>query len=151
MSKIQLKVKKLHPDARTPTRATSGAAGYDLYAVGCNKNVPIYPDIPVTFRTGIAAELPPGYAMLIFSRSGHGFKHDTRLANCVGVIDSDYRGEIMVRLTRERTGRSSVLTVSPGDRIAQAVIIKVEDVEFVEDGELSETDRGSGGFGSTGS
>lgn len=86
--------------------------------------------------------------MFIFSRSGHGFKSDTRLSNCVGVIDSDYRGEVMVKLTCD-SARSS-LVVSNGDRIAQAVIIKYDQVEFEESDDLSETERGAGGFGSTG-
>ena len=85
--------------------------------------------------------------MLIYSRSGHGFKNDVRLANCVGVIDADYRGELMVKLTGDTYGQ---LTIKPGDRIAQAMLVPVMKVHFKEVQELSETVRGAGGFGSTG-
>ena len=86
--------------------------------------------------------------MLVYSRSGHGFKHDTRLANCVGVIDSDYRGELMVKLTYD--GAEDGPFIEPGDRIAQAMIVPVSQVSFDVVDELSDTVRGSGGFGSTG-
>lgn len=87
--------------------------------------------------------------MLVFSRSGHGFKNDTRLANCVGVIDSDYRGEVMVRLTCDNMSVNA-LHVSPGDRIAQAMLLPVAQVEFEEVDDLGATKRGTGGFGSSG-
>lgn len=86
--------------------------------------------------------------MMVYSRSGHGFKSDTRLANCVGVIDSDYRGELMVKLTYD--GNECGELIQPGDRIAQAMIIPVEQVQFELADELSDTERGTGGFGSTG-
>ena len=87
--------------------------------------------------------------MLVYSRSGHGFKYGVRLANCVGVIDSDYRGEVGVKLTADQT--SEGFFVRNGDRIAQAMIVPVDRVEFEEVEKLSDTDRGTGGFGSTGS
>lgn len=105
--------------------------------------------------TGLAFDIPEGHVMLVFSRSGHGFKYDVRLANCVGVIDSDYRGEVMVKLTKDYTlsdedDHSVPFSVRPGDRIAQAMIIPVERISFAEVDEISSTSRGTGGFGSSG-
>lgn len=145
---MQLKFKKLHPAAVTPKYATDGAACFDLHAVQPDEWA-IYPSVPTTVRTGLSFDIPEGYVMLIFSRSGHGFKHDTRLANCVGVIDSDYRGEVMVRLTRD-SAQTPVLAIKEGDRIAQAMVVPIPVVELVEVNELSGTERGDGGFGSTG-
>jgi dUTP pyrophosphatase len=145
-----LKVKKLHPDAIIPKYATYGAACFDLHAIDCRNDSPVLPYAGTTFRTGLAFEVPSGHVMLVFSRSGHGFKHETRLANCVGVIDSDYRGELMVRLVREAGTEIDFLCVSPGDRIAQAMLVPIPRVALVEVKELSETERGTGGFGSTG-
>lgn len=150
---MQLKVKKLHPEAITPKYATPGAACFDLHAVGFPD--PLYEgqqitDQPITIETGLAFEVPHGHVMLIFSRSGHGFKNDTRLANCVGVIDSDYRGEVMVRLTRDGSWETHPLRVRPGDRIAQAMVVPYPRVEFIESDSLTDTERGDGGFGSTG-
>ena len=143
-----IKFKKVHPAAILPKYQTAGAACFDLHA--CN-NGAVLTGMPVSFRTGLSVEIPDGHVMLVFSRSGHGFKNDTRLANCVGVIDSDYRGEIMVRLTRDDcdTG-AEILAANPGDRIAQAMIVPLPRVEIVEVDELSGTERGAGGFGSTG-
>lgn len=150
---MKLKFKKIHPDAIKPKYATQGAACFDLHAVG-----PIDPfydsqevgEQPLTIDTGLAFEVPKNHVMLVFSRSGHGFKHDTRLANCVGVIDSDYRGELKVRLTRDGSWETKPLRVRPGDRIAQAMIVPIPEVELEEVDELSDTERGTGGFGSTG-
>lgn len=141
---MKLKVKKLHPDAVIPTYATSGAACFDLYAVDLEgeKNIE-----SAVVKTGLAFEIPDGWQMLIFSRSGHGFKHNVRLANCVGVIDQDYRGEVKVKLTADLNGS---LSIFKGDRIAQAQLIPVHRVTFEEVSELTETERGDGGFGSTG-
>lgn len=141
---INLKVKKLHPDAIIPTYATDGAACFDLYAAefeGENNAGSL------VVRTGLSFEIPTGWQMLIFSRSGHGFKNDVRLANSVGVIDSDYRGEVKVKLTIDRDG---VFVVTKGDRIAQAQLMPVHRVIFQEVDSLTETERGTGGFGSTG-
>lgn len=99
-------------------------------------------------RTGWAFEVPTGHVMMIYSRSGHGFQHNVRLANCVGVIDSDYRGEVAVKLAQDSGGDKVVFR--RGERIAQAMIIPVEQVEFQEVNELSETVRGNAGYGSTG-
>jgi dUTP pyrophosphatase len=101
----------------------------------------------VTFiRTGLAFEIPDGYVMLVFGRSGHTAKYGTSLANCVGVIDSDFRGEVTIML---RAGHSG-LDVMPGDRIAQAIVIPRPRAEFELVDELSDTGRGVGGLGSTG-
>ena len=145
---MKLKVKKVHHAAILPKYATKGAAFFDLHAVDCaDQKVPAC--MPTTIRTGLAFEVPHGHVMLIFSRSGHGFNHDTRLANCVGVIDSDYRGEVKVRLTRD-ISLSDSLSFTAGDRIAQAMILPLPWIQIVEDNDLSETARGAGGFGSTG-
>tara|TARA_R110000822_G_scaffold301108_1_gene424806 strand:+ start:20740 stop:21192 length:453 start_codon:yes stop_codon:yes gene_type:complete len=148
---INLKVKKLHPDAVIPTYGTDGAACFDLYAVEANKRPAkawaVTDFYPVIFRTGLSFEVPKGWAMLIYSRSGHGFKNDVRLANCVGVIDADFCGELMVKLTGDT---HSQLAIKPGDRIAQGMLVPVTKVHFEEVQELSETVRGVGGFGSTG-
>ena len=141
---MQVKVKKLHKEAKLPTYATEGSACFDLYATEGNRA-----DIaPAVVGTGLAFEIPKGHALLLFSRSGHGFTQDVRLANCVGVIDSDYRGEVKVKLTNDNKFYKAFY-IKEGDRIAQGMIIPVPAVEFVE-GELSDTARGDGGFGSTG-
>ena len=146
---MNIKIKRLHERAMIPTFATEGAACFDLYAmIESNKKVGIYKHIPAIIRTGLSFEIPKGHAMMIYSRSGHGFNYDVRLSNCVGVIDSDYRGEVKVKLVAD----SGQFAVSYGDRIAQAMIIPVPAIEgFLASNELSETGRGDGGFGSTGS
>lgn len=145
---MQLKIKRLHPDAILPRYATSGAAGLDLHAVGINRDdLILTPGEAMTVRTGVAIEVPHGWVGLVFSRSGHGFKHGVRLANAVGVIDSDYRGELMVRLHND--GRQA-LPVRHGDRIAQVVLMPAPQVTLIEVDRLSDTGRGTGGMGSTG-
>lgn len=146
---MKLKIKKLHPDAIVPKYATDGAACFDLHAIVTGEPLPVRNGIPATISTGLAVEVPEGWVMLIFSRSGTGFNADTRLANCVGVIDSDYRGEIKVKLTRDM-GMSNHLLVGRGDRIAQAMLLKADQWVIEEVEELSSTGRGAGGFGSTG-
>lgn len=141
-----MKIKKLHPAAVVPTYGTEGSACFDLYAVQPEAEIRVVDT--ATVRTGLAFEVPQGFVMLVFSRSGHGFKNDVRLANCVGVIDSDYRGELMVKLTNDNP--SDCLAVHPGDRIAQAMLLPVSQTYFEVVDELSSTDRGAGGFGSTG-
>jgi len=152
---MQLKVKKLHKDAVLPRYASAGAACFDLHAIG-SVQLELNNSRTQRFRTGLSFEIPKGWVMLIFSRSGHGFKFDTRLANCVGVIDADYRGEVMVKLTfdGDMDGSDEVNPVpffGQNDRIAQAMLVQIPQVELVEVDELSDTVRGSGGFGSTGS
>lgn len=147
---MQVKIKRLNPDAVIPTYGTSGAACFDIavYAPNTNPIVMGRDACGATFNTGLAFEVPEEHVMLVFSRSGHGFKHDVRLANCVGVLDSDYRGELMVRLTSDHEDRP--LVIGHGDRIAQAMILPVQQVQFLEVDELGVTERGEGGFGSTG-
>ena len=151
---MKIKVKKLYPDAQLPTYATDGSAAFDFYAYAPNGFESLGGMEKTkwlvgtdTLETGISIEVPEGHVMLIYSRSGHGFNHNVRLANCVGVIDSDYRGAIKVKLTADGY---SQLKVSHGDRIAQGIIMPYPKVEFEEVDELSETQRGTGGFGSTG-
>lgn len=147
---MQIKIKKTSPLAKTPTYATDGSGCFDLYAINTLATL-VHEGYPVTFDTGLAFEIPPGYGMFILSRSGHGFNFDTRLANCVGFIDSDYRGEIMVKLTTDiERDEAMPLTILPGDRIAQACILPVPRIGFNVVQALSETARGTGGFGSTG-
>jgi dUTP pyrophosphatase len=141
---MHIKIKQTHPDAQTPRYATCGAAAFDLYALD---GAEIPPTFAVTIRTGLAFEIPEGHAMLIQSRSGHGFKHGIRLSNCTGLIDPDYRGEVQVRLHNDG---DAPFTVEPGDRIAQALIVAAPRVTFELSAELSTTARGNGGFGSTG-
>ena len=155
---IPIKLKQLHENAVVPTYATDGSGCFDLYAATIKDSTKIGTHVecgfPVTCGTGLAFEIPEEHVMLIFSRSGHGFKSDVRLANCTGVIDADYRGEVAVKLTSDDISENHVndpLFVKPGDRIAQALVIKAEKVQFLITDELSETARGAGGFGSTGS
>lgn len=145
---MQVKINKLHPEAVIPKYATPGAACFDLHAVNNWGTCIVCLDEPEVIDTGLAFEIPKDHVMLIFSRSGHGFKKDVRLANCVGVIDSDYRGEVKVKLTCDN--QDNILRVNHGDRIAQAMILPVQQVSFLEVDELSNTERGAGGFGSTG-
>lgn len=152
---MQVKVKKLHPNATLPEYATDGSGCFDLraFTVEGAQYVPaiIEPSCPIFCGTGLAFEIPEGHVMLLFSRSGDGFNHDIRLANCVGVIDSDYRGEVKVKLTKDRSWRDTVAkTIAPDTRIAQGLIIPIPRIEFIEADELTDTARGVGGFGSTG-
>lgn len=159
-----MRFKKIHPDAVVPKYATPGSARIDLVAVGIDGlpielskefqargyrdgSVEIPPGSVGHFNTGLAFEVPVGHVMLVFSRSGHGFIHGVRLCNCVGVIDCDYRGEVQVKL---RNDGALPFKVRNGDRIAQALLVPTPRVELEEVEELSGTERGTGGFGSTG-
>lgn len=149
---MQINVKKLAPSATLPTYATDGSGCFDIYAHFDNPDsgyAIAHPGTPAVIDTKLAFKVPEGYAMLIFSRSGHGFKQDVRLANCVGVLDSDYIGELKVKLTNDN-GDGNGLTIRHGDRIAQAAIVPMPKVTFAEVEELEPTVRGTGGFGSTG-
>lgn len=150
---MKIKFSKLNKDAFDPVRATKGAACFDLHACcpdGLTHSI-TNANNTATIRTGLSVEVPDGHAMLIYSRSGHGFKSDIRLANCVGVIDSDYRGEIMVKLTQDSRQEFNT-TVRHGDRIAQAMIMPIMEVEYCEVpiDTMNVTERGSNGLGSTG-
>lgn len=141
---ISVKVKKLNENAEMPRRATAESAGFDLH---CIDNFTINPGDHYTIPTGLAFEIPTGYVMLIYPRSGHAKKYGITLSNAVGVVDSDYRGEVAVLM--HNTGEHPV-SFRMGDRVAQALVHKIPDIELVQCEELSETRRGKGGFGSTG-
>ncbi len=141
-----VKVKKLKPNAILPTYGSAEAAGADLYAC-LDDAVSIAPGETAFIPTGLSMALPQGTAGLIYARSGLACKRGLAPANKVGVIDSDYRGEFIVALHNHGT---EIQTVQPGERIAQLVITPVLTPGFAEVSELTLTDRGSGGFGSTG-
>ena len=145
---MEVKIQKLRPGAVTPRRGSADAAGYDLYACPADGQcVTIAPHATAMIGTGLALAIPAGYFGGVFARSGLASKQGLRPANCVGVIDADYRGECTVALHNDT---DEVRTVAPGDRIAQLVILPFLAAEFVEADALDETDRGAGGFGSTG-
>ena len=144
-----VKIQRLQPDARIPTYGSDGAACVDFYAYCPAVRTYLHANTPVTFNTGIAIEIPEGWALLIYSRSSHGFKSDTRLSNCVGVIDSDYynnpnnEGEIFVQVLNYGV---RPLKIKKGERIAQGIFIKylkTDDDQPIKSQRLS-------GFGSTG-
>ena len=146
---MQVKIKRLNESATLPTRGSNQAAGYDLYAC-IDKDMAyrsIYPHETQKIGTGLAVEIPEGYFGAIFARSGIATKRGLRPANCVGVIDSDYRGEIVVALHNDS---DDTRMIKRDERIAQLVIMPYLPVEFTEVDELDSTERGSGGFGSTG-
>lgn len=141
-----VRIKKLDERAVIPSYGSEYAAGADLYAcMGADTEIPA--GSTVMIHTGIALEIPAGYAGLVYARSGLASKRGLAPANKVGVIDADYRGEIMVALHNHS---ENVQTVADGERIAQLVIAPVLQVSFEEADELDETVRGAGGFGSTG-
>ena len=141
-----VRVKKLHPNACLPTYGSASAAGADLYAC-LESAVTIQPGETFWVPTGIALEVPSGCAGFVFARSSMGAKRGLAPANKVGVIDSDYRGEIRVVLLNHS---KEPQTIQPGERVAQFVITPVVTPAYMEAEALDETDRGSGGFGSTG-
>ncbi len=143
---MKLKLMKLKAEAVIPERKTAGSAGYDLCAC-IAADFTINPGEMAIFPTGLAAEIPPGCAGMIFTRSGLGIKHGIRVTNGVGVIDSDYRGEIHVGL---HNSSHEPYTVTPNERIAQLILMPVLTPEVEEVFKLSETERGEAGFGSTG-
>lgn len=143
---MNINIKKLNPNAIIPTRGSEYAAGYDLYA--CSEiAIDIAPHSTVKVGTGLAIEIPHGYFGAIFARSGLATKRGLRPANCVGVCDEDYRGEYIVALHNDT---DEFMSIEPHERIAQLIVMPYLSVEFNEVNELSDTERGSGGFGSTG-
>ena len=169
---LEVKIQKLDENAIIPTRGSNSAAGYDLYSLD---SVRIEGGETRLIHTGIAIEIPEGYFGAIYARSGLATKKGLAPANCVGVIDSDYRGEVMVALhnnnesvimvplkVQEGLNGCSIVTSQPGydanasktvekgERIAQLIIHKYEEINFIECSDLQETERGKGGFGSTG-
>ena len=144
---MKLLVKRLRDGAVIPKRATEGSAGHDLYAL-LNTPVTIRPGGLVKIPTGIAIELPSAdYAAFVYARSGLAIKFGIAPSNCVGVVDSDYRGELIVGLTNHG---SQPYTIENGERIAQLIIAPVVLPEILECDELGNTKRSAGGFGSTG-
>jgi len=138
-----IRVKKLVPEAVLPKKAHASDAGFDLVAVSVEED---RKREIVTYHTGIAMEIPDGYVGLVFPRSSV-YKHQLVLSNCVGVIDSGYRGEILFKY---RVMQPHISRYCSGDRIGQIVIVQLPEFEMVEAEDLSDSDRGEGGYGSTG-
>jgi dUTP pyrophosphatase len=138
---MKVNLKLGHPDAKVPSYATEGSACFDISAVEGGLLNPTF-----IAATGLYFEIPKEHVMLVFSRSGMGFKDDVRLSNCVGVIDSDYRGELKVKLKADGDRKQC----TKGDRIAQGIVLKYEQVDFLLVDALNKTGRGAYGFGSTG-
>ena len=144
---LGVQFKKLNPDAKIPTRGSAEAAGLDLSACGNDGLWVVLPGCTILVPTGLCMSLPPGYEGQIRPRSGLALKHCITVLNAPGTVDSDYRGEIKVMLINHGT---TPVTIHTGDRIAQLVIAKVEMLEPEEVEQLSNTDRGAKGFGSSG-
>ena len=140
-----MKLKKLTANAELPSYATPGSGCFDLAAA---ESVMIHSGFAQTIGTGLAFEVPEHHVMLIFSRSGLGFKHGLRLSNSVGVVDADYRGEVKISMHNDHP--HSAYAVAIGERIAQALVLPVKRQTFELVKELSSTTRGTKGFGSTG-
>lgn len=145
---IKLKVKRLTDTAKLPTYAHDGDACFDIYSDGVHlrRHSHLFPSPHETHNTGLSFDIPKGYAMMVYSRSGMGFNHDVRLANCVGVIDSGYKGELKVKLTCD----GDATPYDKGDRIAQAMLIPVPVVDIEEVDDIGDSERGVDGFGSSG-
>ncbi len=141
---MEIKIKKLYEDSQIPTRGSEYAAGYDLYA---HEGATIKPHETAKVGTGVAIQPPKDTFGAVFARSGLATKQGLRPANCVGVCDYDYTGEYIVALHNDSNEER---TIASGERIGQVVFIPYVNVSFVEVDELEETERGAGGFGSTG-
>ncbi len=141
-----MKIKRMKENAIIPTRGSTYAAGYDVYAC-IDRPENINPGETKKIGTGIAIQPDPGMCVLLFARSGLATKRGLRPANCVGLIDEDYRGEYIVAMHNDS---NQVQTINPGDRIGQIVFTKYEVAEFEEVDCLDDSERGSGGFGHTG-
>jgi dUTP pyrophosphatase len=142
---MNLRVRRLAASAKLPTRATQGDAGLDLFASeGCR----LAPGERTSIGTGIAIEVPEGHAGLVLPRSGWAARHGIALVNSPGLIDAGYRGEVRVLLLN--TDREEPFEVSEGDRIAQLLVVPFSNLEPIEVDALTESERGAGGFGSTG-
>lgn len=141
---MEIKIKKLYEDSIIPTRGSEYAAGYDLYA---HEGATIKPHETAKIGTGVAIQPPKDTFGAVFARSGLATKQGLRPANCVGVCDYDYTGEYIVALHNDSNEER---TIEAGERIGQVVFIPYVNVSFVEVDELEETERGAGGFGSTG-
>lgn len=140
---MEIRVKKLNTRAEI-THGSTYAAGYDLHAI---EDIAIDPGTTTMARTGLAMEIPQGYFGGIYARSSLASKQGIRPANCVGVVDSDYRGEVMVALFNDS---EKPVLIKRGERIAQLIVQRYQELEIVYVSSLDETERGTGGFGSTG-
>jgi len=141
---ININIKKIHPDAIIPQYQTAGSAGFDLHAIS---EILIPKQSTVLVPTGLCFEIPVGYELQIRPRSGMSLKTNLRIANSPGTIDSDYRGEVCIICTN--TADNGSHHIKKHERIAQAVLAKVEQAVFITVDELTETTRGEGGFGHT--
>lgn len=141
-----IKIKKLNYNAKLPERATDLSAGADIYAC-IDNDIKLNPGERKLINTGFALAIPAGYGGFVFPRSGLSSKHGVSLSNCVGVIDSDYRGELKVPMINHG---NEPYVIQNGERIAQLVIMPIDNCRFVLCDELDDTQRGEGGFGSTG-
>lgn len=148
-------VKRVHPNATLPVYATSGAAAADVTCVSWKDTeghwqtgpVMVNPGKSVILDTGLQFAVPPGHELKCYSRSGHGFKSGIRLSNCTGILDSDYRGNLMVKLHNDS---DTAFRIEMGERVLQVQVKKAPQNTFYEVLELDSTERGEGGFGSTG-
>lgn len=145
MTKLDIRIKKLNPQAQIPTYGTPFSAGADLYALA-EQPIVIRPGETVLIHTGLAMEICEGYGGFVFARSGLATKKGLAPANKVGVIDSDYRGEILIPL---HNGGTREAVIENGERVAQIVFLPYGAAHFVETAALDDTERGTGGFGST--
>ncbi len=143
---MKVKVKKLNKSAKLPVYGTPGAACFDIYCLDAG-TVIIPIGESVSLQTGLSFEIPENHVMMVFSRSGHGFKNGIRLSNCTGIIDSDYRGELSIKLMND--GKETFI-IQGSERIAQGMIVPFDRVDFETTEELTKTTRGKGGLGSTG-
>lgn len=143
----QVRIKKLYEDAQLPHKGSEKAAAYDVYAYLPDGPVTLFPHTTVKIGTGLAMALPEGYFMGVYARSGLATKEGLRPANCVGVCDEDYRGEYIVALHNDS---ENFRIVTHGERIAQIILQPRIECDFIEVNELDDTERGTGGFGSTG-
>lgn len=143
---ISVKIKKLNENAKLPERGSAAAAGYDVFAY-LDESIELRPHETVKISTGLSVEFPEGYFMGVFARSGLATKEGLRPSNCVGVVDSDYRGAVIVALHNDS---EVTRIIEPNEKIAQLIIMPFLTWELEEVNELSETARGGNGFGSTG-
>lgn len=141
-----LPIKLLSAHAKAPIYATDGAAGMDFYVPDDFVTDRAYPGHSVVVKLGIAVQIPSGWALMLMGRSGHGFNSNVRLANCIGLIDSDYRGELAAKITCDH---GDGLIIKAGDRICQGVLVPAPQFSIMVVNELDDTERGEGGFGST--
>lgn len=147
--KMKVKIKRLDPRAYIPEYATPGAAAVDLHAV-LDEPLVLWPGETKLIGTGLSTEFPENVAMILAPRSGLGANKGIVLANGIGVIDSDFKGEIKIAAWNRNHPGDGPYTITPGERLCQAMFIPVLKADFEEAEELEETDRGDGGFGSTG-